>query len=251
MFNIKTTKINIASEFFKKITENNLYSNVGNLQFHTENLFNGIIFEHKRVLDIGGGKGIISFYANIMGAKEVICLEPEYHGSSIGMIKDFQRMTSIFNAQGVSLKNQTFQEFNSGNKKFDIIILRNSINHLDEPACINLKKNQEAKAQYQKIFQKIYALLNPNGVIIVADCSGYNFFNLLNIRNPFAPSIEWHKHQSPKIWIQLLKTAGFQKAKVKWLSLSTFGKIGQKIFGNKIIAYFTHSHFIFQIRKPL
>jgi 2-polyprenyl-3-methyl-5-hydroxy-6-metoxy-1,4-benzoquinol methylase len=47
-----------------------------------DNLFRDIDFDGKRVLDIGGGDGVYSFYAAAMGAAEVVCLEPEAAGST-------------------------------------------------------------------------------------------------------------------------------------------------------------------------
>ena len=62
-----------------------LYPNRGNLQYHLKTLFKNIPLENRRVLDIGGGSGLHSFYAACMGAKEVVCLEPETEGSRSGI----------------------------------------------------------------------------------------------------------------------------------------------------------------------
>ena len=50
-----------------------------------EDLFDGVDLSGKRMLDIGGGSGIYSFYAACAGAREVICLEPEAAGSMSGV----------------------------------------------------------------------------------------------------------------------------------------------------------------------
>ena len=57
------------------------------------------------------------------------------------------------------------------------------------------------------------------------------------------PSIEWHKHQSPEIWSQLLRQNGFLNPEVTWSSFNSLGKFGRIIMNNKFINYMTLSHF--------
>src|SRR5438067_4566581 len=56
-----------------------------------QSLFRGVQFDGKRVLDIGGGDGIYSFYAAARGATEVMCLEPEARGAIPGAANIFER----------------------------------------------------------------------------------------------------------------------------------------------------------------
>src|ERR1700716_2476731 len=46
--------------------------------------FRNVDFTGRRVLDIGGGEGIYRFYAAGMGARGVVCLQPDAAGSSSG-----------------------------------------------------------------------------------------------------------------------------------------------------------------------
>ena len=71
--------------YLSAVIKEGLYPNRGNLQFHLKTLFKGIALENRRVLDIGGGSGLHSFYAACMGAEEVVCIEPETEGSRSGM----------------------------------------------------------------------------------------------------------------------------------------------------------------------
>ena len=68
--------------YLSAVIEEGLYPNRGNLQFHLKTLFKSTALENRRVLDIGGGSGLHSFYAACMGAKEVVCLEPGNGGRS-------------------------------------------------------------------------------------------------------------------------------------------------------------------------
>ena len=118
-----------------------------------------------------------------------------------------------------------------------------SINHLDEDACINLHNKQKDRDTYIEIFEKLASLSSKKSKLVVSDCSRYNLFDSLNLTNPIAPSIEWEKHQSPKVWIKLLKEVGFGNPTVSWRSNKKFGKFGEIFFANKITSYFFNSHF--------
>lgn len=218
------------------------------LQYALKELFQGIEFKDKNLLDIGGGKGIHSFFAACMGAKEVICLEPGADGSRSDVVERFKRLHQILSLNQVELKPNTFQDFDPACKTFDIILLHNSINHLDETACINLLKDDLARKNYHSLFSKLSSLLKPGGKLIVRDCSRYNFFALLGIKNPVAPTIEWHKHQSPKTWATMLLENGFCNPKIRWLSLSELGGPG-KFMGNKLMSYFLQSRFCLTMDK--
>src|SRR4051794_34740932 len=41
---------------------------------HLEDLFRHVDFTNARMLDVGGGEGLCSFYAAVVGAREVVCL---------------------------------------------------------------------------------------------------------------------------------------------------------------------------------
>ena len=147
------------------------------------------------------------------------------------------------------LLNTTLQEFDPEGQSFDIVLLHNSINHLDEEACINLLKSSDAKARYDSIFSKLRQLGLPGSSLIIVDASRYNFFSLLHLKNPVARSIEWHKHQSPTVWARVLGEYGFSNPKIRWSSFNTFRELGRFFLGNRIASYFLTSHFVLQMRR--
>lgn len=222
----------------------------GNLQFQMDNLFGGINFKNKRVLDIGGGSGFFSFYAACSGAKEVVCLEPEAEGSSLGVIEKFQTLNRLLKRDEVTLEPVTFQAFKPDGKTFDIILLHNSINHLDETACINLLKDDSSKEIYIEIFSKINSLSSKGAKLIICDCSRYNFFAFFKIPNPFCPTIAWHKHQAPATWANLLGDVGFVNPIIRWSSFAKLRHVGRVLLGNKFMSYFLKSYFCLIMDKP-
>ena len=236
--------------YLKTVIKEGLSSKKGDLQFKMATLFAGIDFNDKKVLDIGGGFGLFSFYMACRGAKKVICLEPEADGSSSGVTDKFQKLNTLLGKKNVELKAEGFQTFNAGDETYDVILLHNSINHLDETACINLLTEPEAKTVYKQLFSKIYSLLNRGALLIICDCSRYNFFSLVGIRNPFASTIEWHKHQAPKTWANMLIKEGFVNPRIRWSSFTKLGNLGRILTGNKLMAYFLRSHFCLLMNVP-
>jgi len=235
--------------YFKAVIDEGCYGSEKNLKFYLETVFYGIDFNKKNVLDIGGGDGLLSFFAAVSGAESVLCLEPEGDGSSQNMNNKFNKLLKKLDCINVKLQTKTFQEFDPEDKKFDIIIMHDSINHLDESACITLKTDERSWDIYKKLVKRLHSMVNPNGDILLCDCSRYNFFAQFKLKNPLAPTIEWYKHQSPETWVQLFKEAGFGDEKIRWLSFNTFGKSGKFFLANKVAAYFLHSYFCVKMKK--
>jgi len=244
------TKAKLIDRYFSVMIQAGLYSFKGRLQFYLRRLFEDMSFENKRFLDIGGGNGIFSFYAACMGAKEVICLEPEAEGSSlVGSIEFKKVLSHLPFLDQVRLEHTTIQSFESCGRMFDVILLHGSVNHLDENACINLLHDENSRRIYRAIFSKISSISNIGAKIIIYDCSRYNIFPLLKVKNPFAPNMEWHKHQSPKLWAALLSEAGFCNPKIRWMSFNVLRSPGKLFLGNKLMSYFITSHFFLRMEK--
>ena len=235
-------------QYFDTVIKDDLYSSKGNLRFYLNYIFGDINFKGKTMLDIGGGAGIFSFYAAVQGARFVICLEPEEEGSTKRITAKFNKLADKLDMQNVTLIDSTIQDFDY-DEQFDIILLHNSINHLDENACINLQNSESARQTYKVLFRKIGKLSKARGRIIITDCSRYNFFSFLGVKNPFAPTIGWHKHQSPQYWAKMLCEAGFKNPKLKWTSFDQFRTPGRFLLGNRVASFFLHSHFCLTMEK--
>ena len=244
-----TKSKNKIDNFFSIMISNGAYPSKDNLKFKYDQIFGNIDFKGKNVLEIGGGAGVFCFYASVMGANWVVNLEPEGVGSKSGYIEKFKLLKDALGVNNVELIESTFQDYDPLNRKFDIILLYNSINHLDEEACIDLLTNSNSWDIYKSIFNRIYSISNNDAKIIMGDCSNKNFFPLVRLKNPIYKKIEWYKHQSPDVWIKLLRECGFINPEISWTSFNSLGKLGKFLFGNKYISYFLVSHFVLRIEK--
>ena len=216
--------------------------------YNCEELFWGISLENKSLLDIGSGKGLHSLWASIHGLSNVVALEPDHEGSSSKSYDICREILIEREIKKYDLIPETIQDYES-EVPFDIILLHNSINHLDEYACINLLVDEQSYMKFTEIFSKILSLLKPDGKIIITDCSNDNFFNDNRyFRSPFALTIEWDKHQNPDTWIDLLRTVGFINPHVSWAVIYLFRYL-KPIFSKKKVAYFISSNFKIIIDK--
>jgi SAM-dependent methyltransferase len=224
--------------------------NPGNLRFELATTFDGIAFENRSVLDIGAGIGVTSLFAASAGATRVVSLEPEGDGSEIGNRDTFEAARARLELEQVILRPETIQEFEPAREQFDVLISRASINHMDETACVRLRDDADARKLYLEIFTKLAAFCAPGADLVVKDAMPHNLFGRLGLKNPLMPTLEWEKHQTPELWIDLLAQVGFREPRVRWTTLNTLRGPGQKLFGNRFFSYLTLSTFVLTMRHP-
>jgi SAM-dependent methyltransferase len=241
-------EIDMVDQYLRTIQEMGLVVSAGTARAHFEAFFDGVDFDNKRVLDIGGGTGVYSFYAASRGAREVVCMEPEAAGSSAGDARTFERIRSKLPEIPVTRDTSTIQEYPVG-EPFDVVFMHASINHIDEESCIHLLEDRRAWENYERHFARIASHLRRGGKLVISDCGPRNFFQLLGLKNPLCPSIEWRKHQPPEAWVRLLSSVGFRNPRIRWEGLYGLGRPGRVLLSNRPAAYFLKSTFYLDMEK--
>jgi len=236
-------------DFFQTLVDEKIYASASGFKVYAKYLFREVPFTGKTMVDIGGGIGLQSLYAAHQGAQKVVCLEPEAAGATTNTAAKFERLQKMLELPMVEFHPETLQQWNSQGETFDIVLLHNSINHLDEPLCERLHHDQAACDVYRELFRKIGDVTPSGGTLIVADCTRHNFFAHIGTKNPFVRTIEWNKHQSPRLWARLLSDVGFRAPRIRWTSFNRFGNLGRVFLGNAVAAYFLNGHFCLTMRR--
>lgn len=205
-------------------------------------VFDGVPLASRRVLDVGGGNGVMSFYAACRGASTVVCLDPLEDGANEAMDGQYQSFAQHVGGPVTRIR-ERFQDWVATSQAYDVVLVHNAVNHFNEAACERLPA-ADAQAFYLGIFTSLRSVLAPNGHLILTDCARRNLWGDLRLHNIFAPTIEWHIHQQPKVWDALLIEAGFRPGRIRWDAPSKMRRPGQLIFGNRFGGYLTNSHFI-------
>ena len=242
-------RADVLPRFLEAASRLGMWSTPRRLATYGSALYADIPLAGKRVLDIGGGTGVFSLYAAALGAERVVCLEPGAAGSEVGMRETFRRVADDIGVPNVEMLPSVVQDFSAEPGSFDVILLHNSINHFDEPACIALRRDPQAEAVYRQVFETISEWMAQNGHLLLADCTSSNLFPALGVRNPFAPTIEWHKHQPPETWERLLAGLGYRRCCLHWTAPSMLGNAGRVLLANRLGAYLTLGHFRLHMRK--
>ena len=230
--------------FCDAVLSRKLYSNRKNLLNWMTYFFRYSSPQGKAVLDIGGGPGLTSLYAATLGARSVCNLEPDLRTKPI-----FEELASVLGFDNARFDPRTFQDFDPGDEKFDLICSHNSVNHLDEDAVVGLPHDPEGLRRYQLMFTKLTDMAAPGAQLIIADCTNCNLFASLGLRNPACPSIAWEKHQPPKVWAAMLQDAGWTEPRIRYTAFNSLGALGRLLMNNPLVNYMTTSHFCLVMRK--
>jgi SAM-dependent methyltransferase len=201
------------------------------------------------VLDVGAGDGPFTCYMALQGAAHVVALEPELDGADAGPRAVLQDRIRRFGLTNVSCLRETLQSFPPGVQRFDLILAHNVVNHLDEAAVVIMHRDAAARARFQGLIRRLFDLLKPGGLLVMADCARANLFGSLGLRHPLAPSIEWHKHQNPSVWMALLAAAGFDPPELHWTYPRRLRWAGA-LLDNRYAAFALESHFVLHATRP-
>lgn len=220
--------------------------------YFREQIFRDVSVRGSRVVDIGGGNGLVSFWcATDGGAMTAAVLEPFADGSHGAMSSQFDAMREKAGraARAVRMVKTDLEMSPNDLWPADIVVMHNVINHIDESATRCLHESDSAQAVFREYFTKIAQRLTSGGTFIVADCSSKNWSVSLGVKNPLAPTIEWDLHQPPSVWIELIEQSGFRHKRTIWTSRRELGWLGRKMLGNAFGAYLTTSHFALHFER--
>jgi cyclopropane fatty-acyl-phospholipid synthase-like methyltransferase len=210
-----------------------------------EFLFGGIPLAGAHVLDVGCGKGAWSMWAALHGAQRVVGIEPGADGSSKGSLDDLRRSVTILEIEKqVEARCEFLHELRRPDAPYDVVVMHNVINHLDEEAVMVLHQDRVAWRKYATQLKDLRSRMRAGGWLIVADCARANLWPRLGLTSPFVPSIEWHKHQNPDTWIAICTQAGFRKVDLRWSPLQPF----TRVTANWLVQYLTCSHFVLRMQ---
>lgn len=212
------------------------------IRFNCQQAFGDIDLRSRALLEIGAGEGILSAYAAAHAARYVVALEPGAAGSNEDYTSTIRRMKQRLSASNLEIVEEIIQDYDSGGRKFDIVLLWNSVNHLDEPMCAELKRSSRARESYRSIMTHIANMMSPGALLILGDCSCRNVFPALRMRHPIIPQIEWEKHQSPGTWVRLLEPLGFVRRGFSWITAYPL-RFFAPLLSNSVAAFLLFSHF--------
>jgi SAM-dependent methyltransferase len=223
------------------------FSSLKRYVLRSQFVFEGLDLKNTRVLEIGCGRGAFCLWAALLGAEYVLGIEPEAEGSSEGSLACYRKLIQKLDLKNVEASNWVLQDLPVAGKKFDIILMYNVINHLDEKNVQILHRDENAKKQYVSLLVEMKKSLSPKGIVIVADCARRNFWNDMGIKFPLDPNptIEWHKHQNPRVWRKIFEEAGFRLYDFRWSMLNPIGRLAS----NFLVQYFSASHFVLRFQN--
>lgn len=221
------------------------YSNGTRYRVRGQHLFAGVPLQGTRVLEVGCGRGAWAIWAALHGAEKAVGIEPEAEGSTRGTFEAFGDNVARLGLQQKVEGHRTSLQAFSPPTQIDVVVMYNVINHLDEDAVVMLHRDENMVRRYVDILRGVRAMMSDRGSVIVADCGRSNLWARLGMKSPFAPTIEWTKHQNPRVWIRIFQAAGFRPIASRWSPMYPLGKFST----NWPMQFITISHFVLTFGK--
>lgn len=207
-------------------------------------LLDGLPLYGRRVLDVGCGRGAVAIWAVLNGASSVVALEPELAGSMPGASATLgELIVDLDLGDRIELRCVPLASYEDADQ-FDLAVLNNVINHLNEAAVVRLHRDEDAIEEYVQVLQQLRSLLRRDAFVIVADCARRSIWKTIGREGPWTHDIEWEKHQQPRMWIDVFRRAGFEPHDIRWTPLRGTGRLT----GNRFVQYFTLAHFVLRLR---
>jgi SAM-dependent methyltransferase len=204
-----------------------------------------------RVLEIGAGEGLMSLWMLHAGARSVTSLEPEAAGATDGVAARAEAHRRALNVarEEWDYRPDTLQTY-TGEGGYSLILSHASVNHLDEEACVRLREDPAARARYVELFRKVRDLLEPGGLFVLADVARENYWAKVGRKSPWAPEIEWEKHQEPMTWGDVLADAGLRTVSWSWFHPFYGTRRLAPLLRNRLAARLLASMFLLRARRP-
>jgi len=209
--------------------------------------FGPVRLEGRSVLEIGSGTGLTSMFIALAGARSVVSMEPGLAGAR-SRVRDIQEeRIAALGLRQIELLGEDFNTWNSGGRRFDVIVSQSSINHLQESKEHALR-DRETYDRFVVAVRKIHDLLEPGGVACVSDACRYGLFAFakrIGIRRPWGKpvTINWRIHQNPGTWRRIFTDAGFTRFEVAYPVPHRLRPLGP-VVANPLGNFFLSAHFI-------
>jgi SAM-dependent methyltransferase len=242
----------VGDDYFEIAVEHGFGLSPRGLRAYLNRLFGNVAITGRRVLDVGAGNGLLGFYCLRRGATTATAIEPEAAGAAAGVEKSFGVLADLLGVgDRATISTATFQEFQAPAESFDLVLLHNSINHLNEDATITLLKSDESRDRYREVFRKLVTLCRPGADVVVTDASGRTSsgISMSPIRSPAAStgtSTNARQHGSSCSRNRGSATCGCGGA--RWDVSVGSARLRWPIRWG---AYFLHSQFVLQCRRPV
>jgi SAM-dependent methyltransferase len=246
--------VTLVTPQFVSLFEKETGYSQADIEYRWEQFLGGINVRGKRVLDVGCGNGVHSFFlASFGGAQEVVGVDPsEGRGSPTDSHEVFQRRARKLGLENVRLIREDFLTIDDELGTFDVIVLISVLHHIHESAE-NAYKDTEIRQQIRTTFDKMFHLLNPGGWVIIQEASRYNVTQItraLGYRGPgYLAGMNWKHKQLPKAWTSIAREAGFNIVSQDYYVPFRFRHL-RFFLNNPVLNYLSTSAYIIRAQKP-
>lgn len=223
------------------------------LAFRVRDTFRDTSWVGKDVLEIGCGRGDVSIFMALNGARSVMAIEPTSTGGSRAAAELLRRRLDLLKLRNLTFAPVTVEELDYPERSFDLVFGIQVVEHLYETREL-VVKGSPAYVNYVKAFRHVHRLLRPGGSFVLTDVSRSSLWTLVRriwgrrFVSPLAPTVYWEIHQYPRTWRRVAEDAGFGAVAVHWRVPYQLRSLPW-VADNRVFQYFTFASYILRARR--